>query len=82
MNSAKRLLPTFSYYPESKLSCGLRGPLEWLCASLGDAEKAEAGESSWVRDDLLPPRTRTAHIAGELSPSKEWCAFEFSPADS
>jgi len=27
MNSGKRLLPTFSYYPESKLSCGLRGPL-------------------------------------------------------
>lgn len=60
--------------------CGDRS--EWFYASLADADKAEAGARSWVRNDLLPGSTRNIHIAGELSPSKEWCAFEFSPADS
>jgi hypothetical protein len=61
-------------------SCGDRS--EWFYASLADADKADAGARSWVRNDLLPGRTRNIHIAGELSPSKEWCAFEFSPAES
>jgi hypothetical protein len=33
-------------------------------------------------DDLLPASSRTIHVVGELSPSKEWCAFEFLPTDS
>lgn len=32
-------------------------------------------------DDLLPASTKNIHVVGQLSPSKEWCAFEFSPTD-
>jgi hypothetical protein len=64
------------------LAAGCGDRVEWFYASLSDASKAEAGPSSWVREDLLPGSARNIHIAGELSPSEEWCAFEFAPADS
>ena len=55
---------------------------ESFYASLADARKAEASAQSWIPDDLLPASSRTIHVVGELSPSKEWCAFKFLPADS
>jgi hypothetical protein len=55
---------------------------ESFYASLADIRKAEASAQSWIPDDLLPASSRTIHVVGELSPSKEWCAFEFLPADS
>jgi hypothetical protein len=55
---------------------------EWFYASLADVRKAEASAQSWIPDDILPASSRTIHVVGELSPSKEWCAFEFLPADS
>ena len=55
---------------------------ESFYASLADVRKAEASAQSWIPDDLLPASSRTIHVVGELSPSKEWCAFEFLPTDS
>jgi hypothetical protein len=55
---------------------------EWFYASLADVNKAEASAQSWIPDDLLPASSRTIHVVGELSPSNEWCAFEFLPTDS
>ena len=55
---------------------------ESFYASLADVRKAEASAQSWIPDDVLPASSRTIHVVGELSPSKEWCAFEFLPTDS
>jgi hypothetical protein len=50
--------------------------------SLSDADKDGAIRRGWVPDDILPATSRSIHVVGELSPSKEWCAFEFLPTDS
>ena len=55
---------------------------ESFYASLADVRKAEASAQSWIPDDILPASSRTIHVVGDLSPSKEWCAFEFLPTDS
>jgi len=55
---------------------------EWFYPSLVDVRKAEVSTQSWIPDDILPASSRAIHVVGELSPSKEWCAFEFLPADS
>lgn len=55
---------------------------ESFYASLADVRKAEAGAQSWIPDDLLPASSRSIHETHEVSPSTEWCAFEFTPADS
>jgi hypothetical protein len=50
--------------------------------SLADADRDGAITRGWVPDDILPASSRKIHVVGELSPSKEWCAFEFLPNDS
>jgi len=50
--------------------------------SLADIDKADASARSWIPDDLLPGSSRAIHEVHEISPSTEWCAFEFLPADS
>lgn len=55
---------------------------EWYYATLAEVRKAEASAQSWIPDDILPASSRNIHVVGELSPSNEWCAFEFLPADS
>jgi hypothetical protein len=55
---------------------------EWFYKSLADVDKAEPSAQSWIPNDMLPATSRNLHVAGELSPSREWCAFEFSPSDS
>jgi hypothetical protein len=55
---------------------------EWFYPSLADVKRAEPSAQSWVPDDILPTTSRNIHIAGEISPSNEWCTFEFSPLDS
>jgi hypothetical protein len=50
--------------------------------TLADADKAGAITRGWVPDDLLPGSSRAIHVVGEISPSTEWCAFEFLPGDS
>lgn len=55
---------------------------EWYYATLAEVRKAEASAQSWIPDDILPASSRNIHVVGELSPTNEWCAFEFLPADS
>jgi hypothetical protein len=49
--------------------------------SIGDAVKDGAVARGWV-PSFLPVSSRNIHIAGDLSPSRVWCSFEFAPADS
>src|SRR5438309_10634892 len=62
------------------VGCGERQ--ESFYPSLSDADKAGAITRGWVPDDILPSSSRTIHVVGELSPSREWCSFEFLPSDS
>jgi hypothetical protein len=55
---------------------------ESFYASLADVSKTDASAQSRIPDDILPASSRTIHVVGDLSPSKEWCAFEFLPTDS
>ncbi len=50
--------------------------------SLADADKAGAITHGWIPDDLLPAGSRAIHEVHKISPSIEWCAFEFSLTDS
>jgi hypothetical protein len=67
------------------LSCVLAGchddGFESSYSSLGDAVKDRAIERRWI-PSFLPDSSRNIHLMGNLSPSREWCAFEFLPADS
>ena len=51
-------------------------------ASLADADKAGAVTHGWIPDDLLPRSSHAIHEVHEISPSTEWCAFEFVPNDT
>jgi hypothetical protein len=50
--------------------------------SLAEADKDGAIARDWIPDDLLPSSSRAIHEVHDLSPSTEWCSFEFVPADS
>ena len=50
--------------------------------SLANADKAGAISHGWIPDDLLPASARAIHSVVEVSPSREWCSFEFLPTDS
>jgi len=67
------------------LSCVLAGchgdRFESSYPSFGDAVKDHAVERRWV-PSFLPGSSRNIHLRGDLSPSREWCVFEFLPADS
>lgn len=60
--------------------CGDRQ--ESFYASLADADKAGAITRGWIPDDLLPSHSHSIHEIHDLSPSTEWCAFEFPSSDS
>jgi hypothetical protein len=63
------------------LACG-GDRRESFYPSLADADKAEAITHGWIPDDLLPGSSRAIHEVHEISPSTEWCGFEFLPTDS
>ena len=48
--------------------------------TLADADKDAAITRGWIPDDLLPGSS--IHEVHEISPSTEWCTFEFLPTDS
>ena len=50
--------------------------------SMTEAAKDGAINRGWIPDDLLPHTSHAIHEAHDLSPSTEWCAFEFAPADA
>jgi hypothetical protein len=55
---------------------------ESFYASLAEADKAGAITHGWIPDNLLPGSSRAIHEVHEISPSTEWCAFEFLPNDA
>jgi hypothetical protein len=55
---------------------------EYFYQTLADADKAGEITRGWIPDDLMPSSARAIHLVEELSPSREWCAFEFLPTDS
>ncbi|MGH9571058.1 MAG: hypothetical protein ACRD4F_15545 [Candidatus Angelobacter sp.] len=50
--------------------------------SLAEANKDGAITRGWIPDDLLPRSSHDIHEVHDLSPSTEWCAFEFVPTDA
>lgn len=61
------------------LGCGDRHDL--FFPTLADAVKAGEATRGWL-PDYLPKTSRTIHLVEELSPSTEWCGFEFLPSDT
>jgi hypothetical protein len=55
---------------------------EYFYRTLADADKAGEITRGWIPDDLMPSSSRAIHLVEELSPSREWCTFEFLPTDS
>ena len=66
----------------SILASGCGDHEEWFFRTLADVDKADESTRSWVPNDLLPGSAGNIRVAGQLSPSKEWCAFEFLASDS
>ena len=54
---------------------------ESLYAARSDAEKSGEFYRGWL-PDFLPKSSHAIHLAYDLSPSREWCSFEFVPADA
>ena len=50
--------------------------------SLAEARADGAVTRGWIPDDILPLSSHAIHELHYLSPSQEWCAFAFDPADS
>jgi hypothetical protein len=61
------------------LACG--DNFESFYPTLTDADKAGAIARGWI-PDYLPESSRDIHEVHHNSPSTQWCAFEFLPADS
>jgi hypothetical protein len=66
----------------SRLSAKSGDRRESFYPSIVEAQKDGAITRGWIPDDILPSSSRTIHEMHKLSPSTEWCAFEFDPADS
>jgi hypothetical protein len=68
------------------LTCALAGcrsdRTESFYPSLAEADKDGAITRGWIPDEFLPQSSRAIHEVHDLSPSSEWCAFEFVPTDS
>ena len=64
-----------------RLSTSFSDRYESFYPSLADAEKDGAITRGWIPDDLLPSSSRAIREVHDLSPSREWCAFEFVPTD-
>jgi hypothetical protein len=66
----------------ARFSVSFSDGYESFYPSLADAEKDGAITRGWIPDDLLPSSSRAIHELHDLSPSREWCAFEFATDDS
>ncbi len=76
------LLPVLCVGLTSNLVVGCGDRHELFYPSLADADKDGAITRGWIPDELLPGGSRAIHEVHELSPLREWCAFEFLPTDS
>ena len=66
----------------ARLAASLSDRYQSFYPSLAEADKDGAITRGWIPDDILPSSSRAIHEVHDLSPSTEWCAFEFDPADS
>jgi hypothetical protein len=66
----------------SRVGLNLNDHSESFYPSLAEAGKDGATTRGWIPDELLPRSSRAIHEIHDLSPSTEWCAFEFVPTDS
>lgn len=71
-----------AWFAGARLAASLSDRYESFYPSLAEAEKDGAITRGWIPDDLLPSSSRTIHELHDLSPSQEWCAFEFGSDDS
>ncbi len=54
---------------------------QYFYNTLADADRAGEITRGWIPNDLMPASSRSIHLVEELSPSREWCSFEFLPTD-
>jgi hypothetical protein len=66
----------------TRLSAKFSDRYESFYPSLTEADKDGAITRGWIPDDILPSSSRNIHDIHDLSPSREWCAFEFATDDS
>jgi hypothetical protein len=66
----------------SRVGASLNDRSESFYPSLAEAGKDRAITRGWIPDEFLPRTSRSIHEVHDLSPSTEWCAFEFVPTDS
>lgn len=76
------LIPVLCVALVSNVAVGCGDHQESFYPSLAEADKDGAITRGWIPDDLVPASSRAIHEVHELSPSTEWCAFEFLPPDS
>lgn len=63
------------------VACG-RDRNEGFYQTLADANRGGEITRGWIPEELMPSSSRAIHLVEELSPSREWCAFELLPTDS
>ena len=80
-NRSKMFLSTAATIALLLAACG-SDRKEYFYQTLADADKAGEITRGWIPDDLVPSSSRAIHLVEELSPSREWCAFEFLRTDS
>ena len=66
----------------SQLPAKFSDRYESFYPSLVEAKKDGAIDRGWIPDDILPASSGSIHELHNLSPSREWCAFEFPTQDS
>ena len=66
----------------SRVAASLNDRSESFYPSLAEAGKDGAITRGWIPDEFLPRTSRSIHEVRDLSPSTEWCAFEFDSTDS
>ena len=81
MDSRSKIILSFVALALLLAACG-SDRKEYFYRTLADADKAGETTRGWLPDDLIPSSSRAIHLAEQFSPSKEWCAFEFPPADA
>jgi len=66
----------------TRLSAKLNDRYESFYLSLAEADKDGAITRGWIPADILPSGSRAIHEVHDLSPSREWCSFEFASDDA
>src|SRR6266568_9414471 len=66
----------------ARLSAKFSDRYESFYPSLAEADKDGAITRGWIPDNILPGSSRDIHEVHDLSPSREWCAFEFASDDA